>query len=210
MSLSMPSTFVYWWWTKLCECFHCSAGCMVSHSQLEEWISGSFIQSHWPCMTLWPISMFSRILARPSRPAPAIHAGTLVRRDWRPASRVTRPAVARPRCTLMMRLMYAASASPRDSSISARMASSSRPICSTSSSVRWVYSLTSEMAIRFLSVIECRERTSGVSRSDVEGAGAHRSGDAGLHLFVGLGVLVAVAQVADPAVDEGERAGVAD
>ena len=36
---------------------------MVSHSQVEEWISGSFIQSHWPCMTLWPISMFSRILA---------------------------------------------------------------------------------------------------------------------------------------------------
>ena len=37
----------------------------MSHSQLLEWISGSFIQSHWPCMTLWPISMFSRILATP-------------------------------------------------------------------------------------------------------------------------------------------------
>src|SRR4051794_37639022 len=161
-------------------------------------------------MTLWPISMFSRILASPSRAAPATHAGFRVRRERVPASSATRPAAARPRWTLIIRLMYAASAAPRDSSMSARMASSSQPICSTSSSVRWVYSLTSEMAIRFLSVIECRERASGVSRSDVEGAGAHRSGDAGLHLFVGLGVLVAVAQVADPAVDEGERAGVAD
>ena len=59
------------------------------------------------------------------------------------ANRVTRPAAARPRCTLIIRLMYAASEAPRDSSISARIASSSRPICSTSSSVRWAYSLTS-------------------------------------------------------------------
>ncbi len=43
--------------------------------------------------------------------------------------------------------MYAASAAPRDSSISARIASSSRPSCSTSSSVRWAYSLTSAMAM---------------------------------------------------------------
>ena len=43
--------------------------------------------------------------------------------------------------------MYAASASPRESSISVRIASSSRPSCSTSSTLRWVYSLTSEMAI---------------------------------------------------------------
>src|SRR6478752_9312772 len=176
-------------------CFHCSAGWAVSHSQLDEWISGSFIQSHWPCMTLWPISMFSRILASPSRPAPAIQAGTRVFRDCRPASRVTRPAVARPRCTLMIRLMYAASAAPRDSSISARMASSSRPICSTSSSVRWVYPLTSAIAMTLL---------------DVEGAVADRDGHAGLHLFVGLGELVAVAQVADGARDERQRAGVAD
>ena len=48
---------------------------------------------------------------------------------------------------VIIRLMYAASSSPRDSSISARIASSSRPSCSTSSSVRWVYSLTSAMAM---------------------------------------------------------------
>ena len=78
-------------------CFHCSAGCAVSHSQLEEWISGSFIQSHWPCMTLWPISMFSRILATPSMAAPATHAG--FQRD---AKSVTRPATARPRWIVMM------------------------------------------------------------------------------------------------------------
>ena len=36
---------------------------------------GSFIQSHWPCMTLWPISMFSRILATDSPAVPSTHAG---------------------------------------------------------------------------------------------------------------------------------------
>ena len=77
--------------------------------------------------------------------APAIHAGFLFEN-----SSVARPAAASPRCTLIRRLMYAASAAPRDSSMSARIWSSSRPICSTSSSVRWVYSLTSEMAMALL------------------------------------------------------------
>src|SRR6476620_1820952 len=95
--------------------------------------------------------------------------------------------------------MYAASAALRDSSTSARIASSSRPSCSTSSSVRWVYSLTSAMAMRCLLVV-----------SDVEGAVAHGRGHAGLHLFVGLAELVAVAQVPDGAGDEGDGAGVAD
>src|SRR4051812_20665 len=142
-------------------------------------------------MTLWPISMFSRIFASASMAAPAAHAGFLL-----DANRVPRPAAARPRWILIIRLMYAASFAPRDSSISARIASSSRPICSTSSSVRWVFSWTSEIAM-CLSL-------------DVERAVARGGGDAGLHLFVGLGVLVAVAQVTDPAGDEGERAGVAD
>ena len=44
---------------------------MVSHSQVLDWISGSFIQSHWACSTLWAISMFSRILARPSMITPS-------------------------------------------------------------------------------------------------------------------------------------------
>ena len=46
----------------------------MSHSHVEEWISGSFIQSHWPCMTLWPISMFSMILETPSVAVPAHQA----------------------------------------------------------------------------------------------------------------------------------------
>ena len=66
----MPITFVHVWCTTLCECFHWSAGQTMSHSHAVELISGSLIQSHWPCITLWPISMFSRILARP-RPARA-------------------------------------------------------------------------------------------------------------------------------------------
>ena len=42
-------------------------------------MSGSFIQSHWPCRTLWPISMFSRILAT-ERPAVPSDPGGLVAR----------------------------------------------------------------------------------------------------------------------------------
>src|SRR3954447_11175806 len=37
-------------------------------------MTGSFIQSHWPCRTLWPISMFSRILAIESVEAPSAHS----------------------------------------------------------------------------------------------------------------------------------------
>ncbi len=114
----------------------------MSHSQLLEWISGSFIQSHWPCMTLWPISMFSRILAIPSMAVPAKKAGLYLL-----ANSVTRPAAARRRWMVISRLMYAASAAPRDSSISARIASSSRPSSSTCADERWVYSLTSEIAM---------------------------------------------------------------
>ena len=40
-----------------------------------EWIFGSRIQSHWPCMTLWPISMFSMILATDSPAVPTSQAG---------------------------------------------------------------------------------------------------------------------------------------
>ena len=57
------------------ECFHASAVEAVSQSQVEELIWGSFIQSHWPCMTLWPISMFSRIFASESAAVPASQAG---------------------------------------------------------------------------------------------------------------------------------------
>src|SRR3954469_25269814 len=67
--------FVYVWWISLCECFQPSAVEALSHSHVVEWISGSRIQSHWPCMTLCPSSMFSRILATESAVVPASHAG---------------------------------------------------------------------------------------------------------------------------------------
>ena len=38
--------FVYVWWMKLWLCFQCSDVPAMSHSQVLEWISGSFIQSH--------------------------------------------------------------------------------------------------------------------------------------------------------------------
>ena len=72
----------------------------MSHSHVEEWISGSFIQSHWPCMTLWPISMFSTILATPRAAVPAHHA-----ERFELAASITRPATSRARCAAMVRRM---------------------------------------------------------------------------------------------------------
>ncbi len=72
----------------------------MSHSHDEEWISGSFIQSHWPCMTLWPISMFSTILATLSVAVPAHQAE---RRLLNASS--NRPATSRARCAAMVRWM---------------------------------------------------------------------------------------------------------
>ena len=89
-----------------------------SHSHDEEWISGSFIQSHWPCMTLWPISMFSMIFAKPSVTAPAHHAERL-----EPAASMTRPATSRPLWAAIVRRIYRTSRSPRESSMSRRIAS---------------------------------------------------------------------------------------
>src|SRR6478672_7604448 len=120
-----------------------------------------------------------------------------------------RPPAARPRCTRISRLMYAASAALRDSSTSARMASSSRPSCSTSSALRWVYSATSAMAMSDPLLEVGLDVGLGVGL-DVERAVTDGGGDAGLHLLVGLSVLVAVAQVADRPRDQGDRAGVAD
>ena len=73
--LSLPSTLVHVWCRSLWVCFHEAAGVTKSHSQVVEWMSGSRIQSHWPCRTLWPISMFSRIFATLSIAMPATHAG---------------------------------------------------------------------------------------------------------------------------------------
>ncbi|PQM46756.1 hypothetical protein C1Y40_03065 [Mycobacterium talmoniae] len=88
-----------WCW-KLWVNRQCLDAPLMSHSQLLEWISGSFIQSHWPCMTLWPISMFSMILATPNVTVPAHQA---VRREL--AASNSRPASSRPRCAAMVRRM---------------------------------------------------------------------------------------------------------
>src|SRR5919107_1719904 len=72
--------FVYVWWMKLWECFHASEVEAVSQSQVEEWIWGSFIQSHWPCRTLWPISMFSRIFASERVAVPEVLVDLVVHR----------------------------------------------------------------------------------------------------------------------------------
>ncbi len=98
-----------------------------SHCHVEEWIFGSRIQSHWPCRTLCPISMLSRISARLSAAVPASQATLL-----RPASSTIRPPSSSPRCTRISRRMYAASRLPRSSRTSWRMVSSSCPSSSTS------------------------------------------------------------------------------
>ncbi len=85
------------WWTKLWECFQASAVEAVSQSQVAEWMRGSFIQSHWPCMTLWPISMFSRIFAAERAVVPATQAPRL-----REARSRTRPSTASRRCISIM------------------------------------------------------------------------------------------------------------
>ena len=108
----------------------------MSHSQVVEWIFGSRIQSHWPWRMLWPISMFSRILAtlRPAVPTTQAGGNALKSSTARLPSSILR-------CTSITLRMYAASRSPRVSMTSWRMASSSTPICSMSSGVRWAIGL---------------------------------------------------------------------
>ena len=77
----------------------------MSHSQVVEWILGSRIQSHWPCMTLCPISMFSRILATDRPAVPASQAGG----NSENSSTARLPSSSL-RWTLMTLRMYAASA----------------------------------------------------------------------------------------------------
>ena len=60
-----------------------------------ELITGSFIQSHWPCRTLWPISMFSRILAIPSVAAPDSPRHPPARRDQLRAADQRQPPLER-------------------------------------------------------------------------------------------------------------------
>src|SRR5712675_80720 len=92
-----------------------SDGEALSHSQVVEWILLSRIQSHWPCITLWPISIFSTIFATESPTVPASHAGG--NRENNSTARLSRTCW--------------------------RMASSSRPRFSMSSPLRWAIGLCS-------------------------------------------------------------------
>ena len=58
---------------KLCECRHWLAGQAVSHSAWPD-SAGSPVHSYWPCMTLWPISMLSRIFETDSKAVPGSQA----------------------------------------------------------------------------------------------------------------------------------------
>jgi hypothetical protein len=99
-SRSLPTTLVQVWCRSLWVCCHARDGVTKSHSQVVEWMSGSRIQSHCPCSTLCPISMFSRILATVSMPVPANQAGLCLAN-----SSVARPASSRERCVAMTRRM---------------------------------------------------------------------------------------------------------
>src|SRR3954468_6135339 len=183
------------WWTKLCECFHASGVDAVSQSHVDELICGSFIQSHWPCITLWPISMFSRILARDSIDVPTTRVGH--RRD---AKSSTRPATTRRRCISIMLVMYRRSRSPSSSKTSSWMASNSRPSSSICSSVRRASGLSIIVDIGVL--------FGGVSQSDLDGA-LWRVDAGADHLALGTGDL-AGAQVADLARAQPAHARVTD
>jgi hypothetical protein len=84
----------------LWECFHAAGVDAESQSHVDELICGSFIQSHWPCITLWPISMFSRTLASDRVAVPATHAGFA-----RENSSTRRPRTTSRRCISIMLTM---------------------------------------------------------------------------------------------------------
>src|SRR3954471_14549222 len=196
--------FGYVWWISLWECFQPSAVEALSHSQVVEWIFGSRIQSHWPCITLCPISMFSRILATERPTVPSTHSGG----SAEPRS-TAREASSRRRCTSTILRMYAASRAPRSSSTSWRIASSSMPSCSMSSGVRWAVGFSGFLVMavmvspRDLSVVEvARPRgrvDAGLDRYAARaGLPRHRDGDR------------AVAEVADGALLHRQHAAHAD
>src|SRR3954452_21661805 len=138
--------------------FHPSLFHALCQSQLEELIWGSFIQSHWPCITLWPISMFSRILASESIEVPSSHVGQ--RRD---ANSTTLPPTTSRRCISIMLTMYLRSRSPRSSKTSSWIASNSLPSSSICSSVRRASGLSIIVAMRR---VLCRSGSQG----DLDGA----------------------------------------
>src|SRR6476661_349189 len=173
-------------------------------------MSGSRIQSHCPCRTLWPISMFSRIFATDSIAVPATNAVFFLDR-----SSVARPATSRVRWTRMTRRMYAASLAPRVAMMRSRMASSSWPRRSTSASDRCAAALgrlrgppdaarTGFLGRVVVAVMGC------FPFLDVQVDGSGGCVDAGLDQLALVAVHLAGAQVAHLAGDERDEAAAAD
>src|SRR3954454_15295713 len=184
---------------KLWECFPAPAVDAESQSQVEELIWWSFIQSHWPCITLWPISMFSRILASESIEVPSSHVG-----QRREANSTTLPPTTSRRCISIMLTMYLRSRSPRSSKTSSWIASNSRPSSSICSSVRRARGLSIIVAMAELdSVVVCLS-----SESDLDGALG--GVDAGAHHLSLAARDLPGAQVADLAGAQLAHARVAD
>src|SRR6478735_2021281 len=193
--------FVYVWWISLCECFQPSAVEALSHSHVVEWIFGSRIQSPWPCMTLCPISMFSRIFATDRPAVPSTHSGGSA-----DPSNTARLASSRRRCTWTTLRMYAASRSPRSSSTSWRIASSSMPSCSMSSGVRCAVGFTGFFVMAVISSLLVVDVARPGGRVD---AGLDRyAAGAGLPRYGGRDG--AVAQVAHGALLQRDHAAHAD
>src|SRR3954451_21542485 len=184
----------------------------MSHSHVVEWIFGTRIQSHWPCSTLCPISMFSRIFATLRPAVPSTQAGGKIE-----ASSTIRLPSSSERWVLISFLMYAASAAPRDAITSARIASSSLPSCSMSSGLRWAIGLSDFFWIVVIGFLPVAWVVGSVVGSVVERARPGGRVDAGLDehaAAVGLAGdgrgQVAAAQVAHGALLEREHAAVAD
>src|SRR4051794_5780945 len=158
-------------------------------------MTGSFIQSHWPCRTLWPISMFSRILATDSVAVPRIHVGQKLA-----ASSSIRPSRPSRRCSAMIERMYLASRSPRSSLTCSWSSSNSRPIASSCSGVSLCSGFSGSLATL----------TMGLLWLELDLDGAFGCVDAGADRLALVAADFAGGQVADPALAQGADARVAD
>src|SRR5215218_8566645 len=156
-------------------------------------MTGSFIQSHWPCRTLCPISMFSRILATERVAVPSTQAGQKLA-----ASSSIRPSRPSRRCSSMIERMYLASRSPRSSLTCSCSSSNSRPIASSCSSVSLWSGFSGSLA----------SLTMVSSEFDLDGSLG--GVDAGADRLALVAVHLAGSQVADLALAQRPDAGVAD
>src|SRR4051794_2777754 len=177
---------------KLCEWRHACAVEAVSQSHAWELMTGSFIQSHWPCRMLWPSSMFSRIFATESVLIPSSQAGH--HDEARSSMRPIRPSR---RCRSMIDRMYFASRSPRSSFTCSWSSSNSLPIASSCSGVS-LWSGFSGSATLDMILLEL----------DLDGP--LRGMDAGANRLALVAADLAAAQVPDAARAQGPDARVAD